>query len=381
MTTNQLIVERPLTSKKTDTGIIVAIILLLGFGLFTLYISSASYGLRQFDDELYFYKRQCISVLIGLVFLVVAACIDLDLVRKLMPIIFFVTIIVAFLPLTPLGDERNGARRWISIRPLGSFQPSELVKLTTVLFLANLFDKKKDRMTDVKAVVAPAGLGLLMLTFFVFVQKDFSTGMFIVLLGGVLFFLAGIQIRWFVGFVIIAIAVFLIVVFSEPFRVNRLIAFLKPEYDVQGINYQLRASRQAINAGGFWGQGFGIGLKKVQMIPEVQSDFVFAGWVEAMGLFGVLCYFAILGFFAYKTFSIALKCNDLFRSLIAFGCGILIVGQSIMNCGVVCGGFPSTGIPLPFFSSGGSSILVTLIACGLLINVSRYENCAELFYE
>ena len=124
-----------------------------------------------------------------------------------------------------------------------------------------------------------------------------------------------------------------------------------------------------------------INTEKIKSIPEVHADFVFAGWAEAMGFLGIIGYFALLGYFAYKAFYIATKCEDFFRSLLAFGCGAIIVIQSLLNCGVVCGALPSTGIPLPFFSHGGSSMLITLAMSGVLINISRYENVSEMIYE
>ena len=187
--------------------------------------------------------------------------------------------------------------------------------------------------------------------------------------------------RWFGAFLVFSVPIALIFIFVEKYRVDRLIAFLNPKYDIQGINYQVNASKIAINAGGFWGQGMGTGLEKIKSIPEVHADFVFAGWAEAMGFIGVIGYFALLGYFAYKVFNIAAKCEDFFRSLLAFGCGAIIVVQSLVNCGVVCGALPSTGIPLPFFSHGGTSMLMTLVTCGVIINISRYENVSELMYE
>ena len=125
----------------------------------------------------------------------------------------------------------------------------------------------------------------------------------------------------------------------------------------------------------------GTGLEKIKSIPEVHADFVFAGWAEAMGFIGVIGYFALLGYFAYKVYKLAITCDDFFRSLLAFGCGTIIVIQSLINCGVVCGALPSTGIPLPFFSHGGTSMLMTLVNCGIIINISKYENASEMIYE
>ena len=164
---------------------------------------------------------------------------------------------------------------------------------------------------------------------------------------------------------------------------NRLIAFLRPDYDIHGMNFQLAASRRAITAGGFWGSGFGTGLRYARNIPEVQADFVFAGWCEAMGFFGVIIYFAILLYFGWRVLSIARHAKNRFESYTAIGCGASVVLQSLLNCGVVCGALPSTGINLPFFSAGGSSVIAMMIACGLLINISRkeFEVVPENLYE
>ena len=164
---------------------------------------------------------------------------------------------------------------------------------------------------------------------------------------------------------------------------NRLIAFLLPDYDIHGMNFQLAASRRAITAGGFWGEGFGTGLRYVKNIPEVQADFVFAGWCESMGFFGVLLYFAILFCFGARVVHIVKHARNRFEALVAAGCGSSLFLQSLLSCGVVSGALPSTGITLPFFSSGGSAVMVMMLACGLLINVSRkeYDMISENLYE
>lgn len=373
--------ERPVNSKKTDSGLVVAIILLLGFGLLTLYFTSADYGLRAHSGTTHFLKQQLFPVFVGLVCMIGLACINLDWIRKMIPWILFATIILNILPFLPiLGYEKNGGRRWIKVFSL-TFQPSELAKFVLVLFLANLFDKKKDRINDPATCITPAITVLFIFVAIIIFQNDYATSMILLGLGLMLFFLSGVSLKWFGVFFVFSVPIAIIFIFLEEYRVDRLIAFLNPKYDIQGINYQVNASKIAINAGGFWGQGMGTGLEKIKSIPEVHADFVFAGWAEAMGFIGVIGYFALLGYFAYKVFNIAAKCEDFFRSLLAFGCGSIIVVQSLVNCGVVCGALPSTGIPLPFFSHGGTSMLMTLVTCGVIINISRYENVSELMYE
>jgi cell division protein FtsW len=167
-------------------------------------------------------------------------------------------------------------------------------------------------------------------------------------------------------------------VLSEEYRVKRILAYIYPERYPLSFGYQVNAALQAITDGGFWGLGLGNGIRKVSSIPEVQSDFIFAVWCEEMGFVGILGYFAVLFAFAWRGFLISFSVRDRFRSLLAFGCTMIILVQSLMNAGVVVRAFPATGIPLPFFSSGGSSLLITLCLCALIINVSRYMPEGEI---
>lgn len=376
--------ERPIYPRRSDVGLIVSIILLLGLGLVTLYISSESYASRYFGNEFYFVERQVYTIVAGLVLLVTAACINMNVFRKVLPIFVLGTFFLCLATFIPgIGIERNGARRWLRLPFQGTFQPSELAKMAVIAFLANLFDKKSDRLDNPAVSVYPAAFGLFAFVIVVFLQDDFSTAFFILLLGLIIFFISGVYIRWFIAFCVFAVPVALLFVFSEEYRVNRLIAFLNPNYDIHGMNYQLRASTRAITAGGFWGTGLGTGITQVKKIPEVQADFVFAGWCESMGFMGVLLYFGILLYFGWRVVYIVRHSSNRFNGILAAGCGCMILLQSLMNCGVVCGALPSTGIALPFFSSGGSAMLVMMLASGFLINVSarEFETVQERYYE
>lgn len=368
---------------KLDSGLLLSIILLLGLGLVTLYITSASYAYRVFDkDELYFVRRQTISALIGILLMLICTYINFDIVRKLLPVIFigcFILCILTFLP--GIGDNRNGARRWIKVPGIGTFQPSEAAKIVIILFLSNLFSKKLDRLDESNVTILPAAFGLFAFVLIVFLQSDFSTAFFLMLVGFSIFFISGVFIRWFLAFCVFSVPIIILFIFSEQYRVERLIAFFKPNLDLHGDNYQVNTAKKAIISGGVWGEGIGSRLARVTGIPEVQTDFVFAGWAEAMGLIGVILIFALFVYFAYKGFSIAYKCNDPFRSFTAFGLTTSIFLQALLNCAVVCGAIPATGIPLPFFSAGGSSLVVTLVMCGFLLNISKYKGSLEGGYE
>lgn len=375
-------VEKPIKKTAADASFIVAVIMLLGLGLVTLHAASSGYALRVFGDSLYFLKRQLLSCAIGLIGLIVFAFIDMNFFRKYLPVFVIGTLVLCVLTYIPgIGVERNGARRWIQVPFVSTFQPSELAKIAVIVFLANLFDKKKNKMDDASVTVLPAVIGMFSFVLIVFLQDDFSTAFFIMLISLVVFFIAGVKLYWFIAFCLFSLPILFLFIFTEPYRVNRLIAFFNPRYDLHGLNYQITAATKAISAGGFWGEGFGVGLQKVSGIPEVQADFIFAGWAEGMGFVGVILFFLLVILFAWRGFAVALRCQDRFSSYTAFGLTASIVIQTLMNCGVVSGALPSTGIPLPFFSSGGSSVIVTLIMCGLIINVSKFEKVTEMVYE
>jgi cell division protein FtsW len=360
---------------RSDTAFIVSVILLLGLGIFTLYVCSADYAMRLFKDPSYFVKRQLVSAAAGIILYAVFCSLDMRIIRKMLPAMVTGTLVLCFLTFIPvIGIERNGASRWIRLPFSFTFQPSEAVKFVVVLFLANLFDKQ---INTKESSVFPAAAGLIIFVSVIFCQKDFSTGVFIFFVGIMLFFVTGSKLSWLAPFSLIAIPACSLMIFMEQYRVNRLIAFLKPQEDIQGINYQSFASRRAINAGGFWGQGIGTGLAHVGAIPEVQADYIFAGWTEAMGLIGVFIYVLLLCFFAWRVFRIALVCRDRFAAISTFGFALMIFLQSLLNIAVVCGVVPATGIPLPFFSSGGSSVIFTLAMCGFIVNASRCDLDSE----
>ena len=193
-----------------------------------------------------------------------------------------------------------------------------------------------------------------------------------------MFYIAGVKTKWFLLLCVLCIPFVFLMVLTKEYRVARVISFFYPDRDPLGAGYQVNAALDALREGGFWGRGLGNGIKKISSIPMVQSDFIFAVWSEEMGFFGVFAYFVLLLVFSVRGYMVSLACTDRFRSLLGFGCTSIIFLQSLINCGVVVRLFPATGIPLPFFSSGGSSLLITLCLCGLIINVSRWKMEGEI---
>ena len=359
---------------KSDIWFLISVLLLWGFGLFTIFVCSQGYAARFFNnDSIYFVKRQLVCSVAGIVLFMAFLLLDMETIKKLVLYMVLVTLLLCVLTfIKPLSIEKNGARRWIRLPLNFTFQPSELVKFALVLYLASYFDKLNEDVSGEKDVLPCVGVFLLMVLL-VLLQKDFSTSVFITCIGILMFFVAGAKLRWVFPFLLIAIPIAIIMVASEKYRIERIIGFLKPSEGIQTYNYQATASKAAISAGGFWGAGIGKGLSKLNSIPEVYADYIFAGWTEAMGYVGVIGYILLLALFSWRGYKAAFSCPDRFAAYGSFGCVSVIVVQSVVNLMVVCGLLPSTGIPLPFFTVGGSSIIVTLAMCGFILNASRCQ--------
>lgn len=352
----------------------VTIILLWGLGIFTLFICSQRYGNARFSNPFYFVNRQLICSLVGFVAFFFFLVVDMSVVRRMIFVLVVFSIVCCILTYFPgISIEKNGARRWIRMPFNFSFQPSELVKFAMVLFLANNFEKQEEIIDEDEKSVFPCVFGLFTFVGLVIAQKDFSTGLFIALVGILMFFVSGTKLRWLVPFLFLAIPAVFLLITLEQYRMERIIGFLRPDEFASSVNYQNLAAKKAISAGGIWGHGIGSGLSRINSIPEVQADYIFAGWAEAMGFGGVMIYFILICIFAWRGYLAAFNSPSRFTGYATFGCVSLIFIQSLVNCMVVCGLLPSTGIPLPFFSLGGSSIIVTIAMSGFILSASRCD--------
>jgi cell division protein FtsW len=370
---------------KSDLGFLLSVMLLWGFGLFTLFVCSQNYAARFFgNDSFYFVKRQLVCSLAGFILFGIFMILDMKTIKKLVMLMVIASIVLCLLTfIKPFSIEKNGARRWIRLPFNFSFQPSELVKLTLVLYLASYFDKQYEIKEESQRDVLPCVGIFLLLVVLVLAQKDFSTSLFITVIGLLMFYVTGSKLKWFWPFLFLALPIFFIMITSEQYRVERIIGYLNPNEGTSSFNYQVIASKNAVSAGGFWGMGIGRGLSKLDSIPEVQADYIFAGWAESMGFFGVIGYLLLLCFFAWRGYKAAFRCPSRFASYGSFGCVTVIFLQSLINCMIVCGVLPSTGIALPFFSAGGSSVIIILGMCGFVLNASRCEEkeTDEIKYE
>ncbi|MDR2444848.1 MAG: putative lipid II flippase FtsW [Spirochaetaceae bacterium] len=355
-----------------DHALIVCIVLLTGAGLATLYSASYAFAENWYKgDRWHFVSRQSIFAVVGFLCFAVTAYINMETLRGLIKFLVIVAIILCCLTFVPgIGLNINGASRWIGWHKI-SFQPSELVKLILPLYLAHIFDKKKEKLdTFVSGVLPPTLITMLFFTL-ILLQNNFSIAIFIALNAFFIFFLAGIKKRYFVGATIIFLPISFLLVLTKEHRLRRLISFIWPEWEPMGAGYQVRASVMTVKSGGFWGKGIGLGTRKIESVPEIQSDFIFSAFSEEGGFIGVVIFILVFVFFAWRGYRAALRSGDTFKRLLACGMVNMIVTQALLNIAVVSGAVPATGVPLPFFSAGGSSLLVTLIMSGLIVNVSR----------
>lgn len=368
----QFYAEKPVGEyRKADPLFIVSVLLLWGLGIFTLFIASSSTANRIFKNENYFVMKQLIWSVIGFGVMIFTALFPMRLIRKYVPYIVVGSIVLCVL-VAILGSMLNGASRWFTFGSVFSMQPSELAKFALVLFLANYFAKDTDIQDKKRTLYYPL-VGLFLFAVCIAIQRDLSTTILVVLAGLAMFFVVNAKMAWFFPLLGLIIMGTVLLIGSEKYRLERIMAWISPENFTQDSAYQLLSSRAAISSGGIWGNGMGSGLSKVYKIPEVQSDYIFAGFASALGLVGVIIYLFLLGFFCYRALKICMSTPSAFAAYGSFGCMAMILFQSMVNIGVASGAFPTTGINLPFFSSGGSSLVITFMMCGFIINASHCD--------
>ena len=360
--------------RKTDHILVASIMLLTGLGLVTLYSSSYAFAQRFFGNGLYFISRQLILGAAGIILFFLASIINLDFVRKLIKPLVFVSIALCILTFLPvIGVRKNGAARWIGIGNY-TYQPSELVKIVLPLYLAHLFDKKKESINTLSRGIIPPALITGVFFVLIFLQNNFSTAVFLAINALFIFFLAGIKFRYFFSVIFMFVPTAALLVLKKEHRIRRFLSYIQPEFEPQGAGYQVNSSILSIKSGGFWGKGLGQGTRKISSVPEVHSDFIFSAFAEEAGFLGVTLFCCLFAVFAARGYIASMRNEKPFYRLLGCGLVTMIISQVLLNIAVVAGALPATGIPLPFFSAGGSSLATTLIMAGLIVNVARNGN-------
>lgn len=360
-----------------EAGFLGALGFLVILGYIGMWSASTGYALKLGLSASHFARRQALFLIPAAAVFLICYRIPLEAFRKRIPLLTLLSLVSLLTPFIPgLGVEINGGRRWISLG-ITNFQPSELWKVMAVLYSAHILDKRRDSIlaSPGEAVfpflLVAAGMGLI------FLQSDFSTAALSLAVPLLVFWLAGVSLVFFFGITIPSILALFMMVASSEYRLARVIGFIIPEFDPHGMNYQVQNSLRAIMSGGLFGKGLGLGTRKLSSIPEIQSDFVFAAFAEELGFLGVA---AVLLVWVYIVIAVLrrLKGRTGFSYLMPLGLLSLLFIQFFVNLGVVSGFLPATGIALPFFSAGGSSLVTAAIAGGLIANALRDQGFQPL---
>jgi cell division protein FtsW len=348
--------------------LILVTLALVAFGLVMVYSATSAAAAVGGKDPSYYLKRQGIYAALGIVLMMVAQRWDYRRLRALAPMLIFASLFLLIAVLV-IGPAINGARRWISVGP-AVFQPSELAKLSLAVWAA-AYLSRRPAPQDLRELWRPIGALAAVFCVLLILEPDMGTAIaLMVMLGGMLV-VSGTPTRTLAAAMTIAAALGTFAIWIEPYRRARFFAFLDPWHDAQGTGFQIVQAMIGMGSGGFFGVGLGQGIQKIFYLPEAHTDMMLANIGEELGLLGVMAVIGAYALFAYAGFDIALRCKDPFGKRLAAGLTVLICGQAGINMLAVMGTAPLTGIPLPFLSYGGSSLVVLLAGVGILLNIAQ----------
>src|SRR3954467_15376939 len=358
---------------KSDKVLFIATILLVALSVVMVYSASAPVALERYGRASLFLIKQGMWALLGVAMLAVVMRIDYRAYKQ--PAFIWTALGLATVALIAVYFRTpvNGAHRWFGVGGIG-VQPSELAKLVAIVFIAALLERRMHRIDEVTYSVLPIAIVVLGLVALILPEPDFGTSMAILIIAAVMIFAAGLNWRYLIGVALVALPAVYIGVMGSAYRRRRTLAFLNPWDDPLGDGFQIIQSLIAIGTGGVWGKGLMNGVQKLFYLPEPHTDFIYSVISEELGLVGatavVICFCVV----TWRGIRIALRAPDSFGAYLALGLTTMVAVQAFVNISVVLGLMPTKGIPLPFISNGGSSLLINLIGMGILLNVSQHAS-------
>lgn len=358
--------------KAGDIPLLICVFLMAVFGCLMIYSASSYTAGVQYGDKLYFVKKQLIGVLLGTAAMVGTCFIPYKkLIKFRYPAIIIAAILLALVFVPVIGITNYGATRWIGFGGV-TVQPSEIAKYAYALFVAAYFAKNPEKVKTIKGVLPVLGVGIAFCVLII-IEPNMSITMCVGMLMLCLVFLSGTNLKTF-AFILIPFAVAVpVLIILEPYRLQRLSAFLDPWASPKDEGYQLIQSLYALGNGGLFGTGLFNSTQKYRFLPFAESDFILSIMGEELGFFGLIIFFACCGFIVYRGFKIARNCKDRFGYLLASGFTLVYGIQVVVNALVVSGTIPPTGLPLPLISSGNTSLIITMASMGVLHNISRSD--------
>ena len=364
-------VNNQLNSKSKGDRLLIYLVVLLAI-LGTIFIYSASnYSAKStYNDSFYFVKKQLLGIVLGVIAMFFTARIDYHKLKKLnvfISIISFILLALVFVPV--IGVENYGARRWINLGFL-TLQPSEISKFALILFTATYMSKNPSRAKTFLGILPVLVFGICT-CLLIIAEPNMSITVCVLMLMITILFASGMKIKHFLILIIPTIVVGVILILIEPYRFNRLLAFINPWANPKGEGYQLLQSLYALGSGGLFGVGLFNSRQKFAFLPFAESDFILSVIGEEIGFVGLFFFFLLIGLIVFRGLKIAYNSKDIFAFILAVGISMIFGIQAFINALVVTGSIPPTGLPLPLVSSGNTSIIIFLAEMGILFNISK----------
>jgi cell division protein FtsW len=359
---------------KSDKLLFTSTLVLVCASLVMVYSASAVIGLEQYGQRpTYFLFKQATFALLGLALMPLLMRVDYRHYRQ--PAVIWTALAMVMVALVGVlfGPRINGARRWFGVAGIG-VQPSEFAKVIVVFFVAAILERRMDRIDDLRYSLVPVAIVLGGVVGLVMLQPDLGTALSIIVIVSVMIFAAGINYRYLIGLLLVSLPAAYVVLMSADYRRRRMMVFLDPWNDPLGDGFQVIQSLIAVGTGGVFGRGLMAGVQKLFYLPYPHTDFIYAVIGEELGLLGATIVLACFCVIAWRGLRTAIRAPDRFGAFLALGLTAMIVVQAFFNISVVLGLLPTKGIPLPFVSFGGSSLLMSLIGMGILLNVSQHAS-------
>lgn len=356
--------------RTVDSPTLLIVLMLMATGLIALFTASYSNAMYQFNDPLYYIKRQAIFAVAGLGIMWFVSGVNYRIYARFQKPLLLLSF--GLLAVTPfIGMEVKGATRWIDLGPFG-FQPSEVMKVAIVVSFAYYIARNPGSVRTLKGLIWPYGVMLVAVAGLLILEPHMSATMIIFLIGGVILFVGGMRLWVILIPIVCGPAAFIAYLKVKPYAMDRIRVWLDPFIDLRGDGWQGANSQVAIGSGGLFGLGLGNGRQKHLYLPEPQNDFVFSAFCEELGLIGAVLVMLLFAYLIFRGFYIARSSRDKFGCLLATGITAKLAIQTLMNLCVITGIFPVTGASLPFFSYGGTALLMQLGEIGILLNISRF---------
>ena len=360
--------------KSVEYTLLISVIIMSLFGVIMIYSSSYVWAEYKYSDPYKYLKNQALFLIIGIILMNMVSKINYKKYFKYSNKVLLICTILLILVLIPgIGTVRNGSRSWFGIGSFG-IQPSEFAKLGLIIFTSKYLSNNPNSIKNFKKGVLPILIITIGMFGIIMLQPDFGTGVILVMTIIGILFVAGLDIKIFLKFAILGITGIVGLIIIAPYRLKRILSFLNPWSDPLGSGFQIIQSLYSIGPGGLFGLGFGNSIQKHFYLPEPQTDFIFSIISEEFGFIGIIIISILFIIIFYSCLKISMKSNDLFGKYLSFGITFGLIFQTILNLSVVVGLVPVTGVTLPFLSYGGSSLLITMISIGIILNISRYQN-------